>query len=66
MNPANWISNTRQYFEEVESEWKKITWPPRNEAVAGTIGVFVVVAIITVVLAVVDYGLSQLMGMVLQ
>lgn len=66
MNPADWIGNTRQYLDGVSAEWKKITWPPQNETIAGTMGVFVVVTIITVVLAVVDFGLSQLMGMVIQ
>jgi preprotein translocase subunit SecE len=66
MNPAHWYQDTRAYFSEVGGEYKKITWPPQKEAVAGTVGVVVVVAIITVVLGVVDFGLSRVMGLMLQ
>ncbi len=66
MNPLDWIRDTRQYFVEVQIEWKKITWPPQAEALAGTISVVVVVVIVTTVLAIIDFGLSQLMRVVLQ
>jgi preprotein translocase subunit SecE len=65
MNPADWLRDAQQYVNEVGVEYKKITWPPQKEAVAGTVGVVVVVSIITVVLAIVDLGLSQVMQMVL-
>ena len=65
MNPVEWFSGARQYMHEVGVEYKKITWPPQKEAVAGTIGVVIVVAIITVVLGVVDLGLSRIMQVVL-
>jgi len=66
LNPLTWISDAREYFGEVQVEWKKITWPPQNETVAGTVSVVVVVAIITTVLGLVDYGLSIVMRQVLQ
>ena len=64
MNPLGWIRDTRQYFVEVQAEWKKITWPPQAEAMTGTVSVLVVVAIVTTVLAIIDYGLSQIMRVV--
>ncbi len=66
MNPVDWYSNTKQYFSEVESEYKKITWPAQREAAAGAVGVVVVVTIITIVLGVVDLGLSRIMQWLLQ
>ena len=66
MNPLNWIADARQYFVEVHVEWKKITWPPQAEAIAGTISVVVVTAVLTTGLALVDYGLSLVMSFVLQ
>ncbi len=66
MNPLHWVQDTRQYFIEVQTEWKKVTWPPQAEAMAGTVSVVVVVAIVTTVLGIVDYGLSQPMRVVLQ
>ena len=65
MSPASWIRDARQYLIEVQSEYKKITWPAQKEAVAGAIGVLVIVLIITVVLAIVDFGLSYLVQWVL-
>ena len=47
-------------------EWKKIPWPPQNEALVGTVSVVVVVAIVTTVLSIVDYGLSVIMQAVVQ
>ncbi len=66
MNPLVWISDARQYLAEVQVEWKKITWPPQNEAMVGTVSVVVVVAIVTSVLSIVDYGLSMIMRTVVQ
>lgn len=66
MNPARWVKDTREYLAEVQTEYKKITWPPQKEAVAGTIGVVAVVAVVTTVLGVVDFALSRVTQLVLQ
>ena len=58
-NPAVWVSDGRQFLSEVRSEFKKITWPAQKEAVAGTIGVFVIVTVITLTLSLVDIVLGQ-------
>ena len=63
-NPAVWVSDARQYLIEVRTEFRKVTWPTRQEATAGTIGVFVVVALITAALSLVDLVLGQLMRFV--
>jgi preprotein translocase subunit SecE len=64
-NPAVWVSDGRQFASEVRVEFKKITWPARKEAVAGAIGVGVVVAIVTSALSLVDIVLGQLIQFVL-
>jgi preprotein translocase SecE subunit len=61
MNPAEWIRGTRDYVGGVQVEYQKITWPPQEEAVAGTIGVTAVVAVVTTVLGFVDFLLSRIM-----
>jgi preprotein translocase subunit SecE len=66
MNPASWVKDSRQYLTEVQAEYKKITWPPQKEAIAGTISVVAIVAIVTTVLAIVDFILSRIMQYVLQ
>jgi preprotein translocase subunit SecE len=63
-NPTVWVDDSRQFLLEVRSEFKKVTWPTRQEATAGTIGVLVVVAIITGVLSVIDLVLGQLVQLV--
>ncbi len=64
-NPAVWISESRQFLVEVRIEFRKVTWPSQKEAVAGTIGVIVVVAIVTSVLSLVDVVLGQAVKWVL-
>ena len=66
MNPADWVKDGRQYLVEVQGEYKKITWPTQQEAVAGTLAVVVVVTVVTTVLSIVDFALSRLLGLVLQ
>ncbi len=61
-NPAIWISDGRQFATEVRTEFKKITWPSQKEAIGGTIGVVVIVIIVTLALSLVD----ALLGKVVQ
>ena len=63
-NPAVWVSDARQFLMEVRVEYRKVTWPTQKEAMAGTIGVMVVVTIITAALSVVDLVLGQLIRFV--
>jgi preprotein translocase subunit SecE len=60
------IENLRNYLNEVQAEYKKITWPPQKETVAGTLGVVAIVAVVTSVLGVIDFILSRVMQAVLQ
>ena len=65
MSPTGWVQNTRQYFLDVRSELRKVTWPQRQEAVGGTIGVLIIVGVITLVLGVVDLTLAKLLEWIL-
>jgi preprotein translocase subunit SecE len=64
-NPAVWMSESRQFLLEVRSEYRKVTWPNQKEAVAGTIGVLVVVTVITLVLSGIDLVLGQVIQRIL-
>jgi preprotein translocase subunit SecE len=64
-NPAIWYSDSRQFLSEVRAEYRKVTWPTQKEATAGTIGVLVVVAVLTLGLSAVDLVLSQLVRLIL-
>ena len=65
MQPGNWVSDTRQYLVEVQVEAKKITRPAQKEAIAGAIGVVVISTIFVLFLGLVDFGLGQMMRLVL-
>ena len=60
-NPAAWVAATRQYLVDVRSEFKKITWPNQREYLGGTVGVVVIVAFLTLVLGLIDAGLTKVM-----
>ena len=65
ISPAGWAEATRQYFFDVRTELRKVTWPTRQEAVGGTIGVLVIVGVITLVLGLVDVVLAKFVEAVL-
>lgn len=65
MNPTNWVKDARQYLMEVRGEYRKITWPTQSDALAGSISVVVVVAVITTVLSLIDFSLSFVVQYVL-
>ncbi len=60
-----WVRNGRNYFADVRVEFNKITWPGQREYVGGTVGVVVIVAFLTLVLALIDAGLTNVMELLL-
>jgi preprotein translocase subunit SecE len=61
---SEYITQGRTFFSEVVAELKKVYWPPRNETVAFTAVVVVVVTFVSAYLGLVDWLLSILMGLV--
>jgi preprotein translocase SecE subunit len=64
-DPRVWYSDGREFLLEVRAEFRKVTWPTFQEARAGTIGVLIVVGVLTAALTAVDYGLSWAIQLVL-
>lgn len=64
-SPAEWIRDSRQFLSEVQAEFKKVTWPSQKEYVGGTIGVVVVVIIVTIVLGFTDFALGSVVKAIL-
>jgi preprotein translocase subunit SecE len=62
----DYISQGRSFFSEVMAELKKVYWPARNETIAFTGVVVVVVTFVAIYLGVVDWVLSLLMRLVFQ
>jgi preprotein translocase subunit SecE len=61
----NFIQKSMQFLREVKIELKKVTWPSRKQTMGSTLVVIVLVMIISLFLAMVDFSLSSLMRMVL-
>jgi len=58
-------TDSKQFLTEVRAEYRKVTWPSQKEAMAGTVGVLVVVTVLTLGLSVVDLGLGFLVRLIL-
>jgi len=54
-----------RYLKEVRAELKKVTWTGRKEITSGPIAVLVLCVIISLFLAVVDFGLSSIVRLVM-
>jgi len=65
LNPMVLYADSKQFLMEVRAEYRKVTWPTQKEAVAGTVGVLVVVSVLTLALSVVDFGLGFLVRLIL-
>ncbi len=59
------IDSITQFFREVKVELKKISWPLRNETIASTSIVIIIVLIIGIFLGIVDIGLSRIIKIIL-
>lgn len=55
-----------QFFQDVRSELRKVTFPNRKETIASTAVVIAVVFIIAVYLGMVDFVLSMALGNLLR
>jgi preprotein translocase SecE subunit len=62
---GNIIDTSRQYVADVRAEFYKVTWPSQQEYTSGTIGVVIIVAFLTLVLGVIDFGLAWIMELFL-
>ena len=62
----NLLTKTAQFLREVKVELKKVTWPSRKQTIGSTVVVIILVMIISFFLGVVDFGLSNLVRVVLQ
>ena len=59
------IQIVRQFLKEARVELKKVTWPSRRDAIAGTVVVLIAVFICAFFLGIVDFWLSKLIKIIL-
>ncbi len=58
--PSQWWEASVQFLREVKTELRKVTWPPRRQAVSSTGVVLALVILVSIFLGVVDLVLSRL------
>ena len=63
MNPAekikDWASRSKQFYLDVRSEMRKVSWPAKQEVVGTTVVVIVAVFFFGIYLGLVDYLLAR-------
>ncbi len=53
------VRRATEFFEESWQELKKVHWPSRKETYAATAVVIIVVILVSIYLAIVDFGLTK-------
>jgi len=59
------IGRIKQFFKEVITELKKVTWPSRSEVFGSTVVVIVVTLFISVIVGIFDFVVSHVIDWVL-
>ena len=57
--PVGWWRNSRNFFTEVRTEMRRVTWPSRKEVYATTFVVVITAVFFGVYLYVIDLSLSR-------
>jgi preprotein translocase subunit SecE len=60
------FENLKVFFAEAKSEFKKISWPDWEEIKGSTAVVCVTIIFLMIVLAIYDFGISNLMKLVVK
>jgi preprotein translocase subunit SecE len=64
--PWAWYDKAIQFFQDVRSELRKVTFPTRKETIASTVVVLIAVFAIATYLGIVDAVLSFIIGGILR
>ncbi len=59
------IQQIREFLEGVKTEFKRVVFPTRKQAVAASVGVISFTAFIAVYFAILDFLFSKLIGKIL-
>lgn len=59
------MEKIKRFLKEVRAELGKVTWTGKKEITSGTIAVLVLSGIVSIFLWVIDFGLSQVIRLVL-
>ena len=60
------LEGVKEYFREVYTEAKRVTWPSRKDAIKGTYVVLITVVVAAIFLGIVDVGLAKVIQALLR
>ncbi len=60
------LEGVKEYFREVYTEAKRVTWPSRKDAIKGTYVVLITVVVAAAFLGIVDVGLAKVIQALLR
>jgi preprotein translocase subunit SecE len=60
------LQNLKEFFAEAKSEFKKISWPSREEAQGSTTVVLITVAFLVILFAVYDLSITKALGLLIK
>jgi preprotein translocase subunit SecE len=63
---GQWIGQIKDFFREVRTELRKVTWPSRKETIAATVMVIALSVLIAFFLGLLDVGLAKAVGTILK
>ena len=58
------VETIKTYFKGVKTEWGRITWPQKNQVIAETASVIVIVFVITVTIYLMDLVFKGLLSFI--
>lgn len=62
---AQLILRTREFVSEVTDEMKKVTWPDRGQLKNATLVIIVFVFIVSAIIWVMDFGVRNVIGLIM-
>ena len=62
---AAFITRTRDFFEEVVEELKKVTWPDMSQLRSATVVIIIFVIIVSAIILVMDQAMSGVLNFIM-
>ena len=62
---AAFITRTRDFFEEVVEELKKVTWPDMSQLKSATVVIIIFVIIVSAIILVMDQAMNGVLGVIM-
>jgi len=60
------VARTKKFLQEVKAEFKKVSWPTRNELIGSTGVVIVSVALLAVFIGICDFIFARVINVIIR